>query len=589
MTHLAKVSDAEATGRDTPGVDGGSAIKCPFPAGPQIPDVVTSELCRFLATTECPLALPVRERLHFETLLAELSGTFVNLPPGQVDPQIESALRRLVEFLGVDRGGMVELQRDSKRLVLTHSYHTPWAPAETLNILDEELPWYAGAVHRGEILRLASLPDDLPRDAVLEREYCLQLGLKSHVMIPLTAMGAVVGAIGFASFRRSRDWPDDLVQRLRLVGEIFANALARKRADMMIAETEGRFRLMAENAPVMVWTSGPDKGCTYANKHWLDFTGRPLERQLGDGWSEGVHPDDVRRCLRTYYEAFDARRAFRMEYRLQRFDGEYRWVLDTGGPRFAPDGTFEGYVGSCIDVHEQKQVEEALRAKEKSLRQTREGLRKLAARLLHAQEEERRRIAREMHDDWTQRLALLGIDFTTLEKNLGAPEKALPLLHAMRDQLVGLAEDVHALSRQLHPSILDDLGLVEALRSECAGFSRREGIAVVYRPENVPATLPKDVALCVYRVAQEALRNLAKHAAVNQASVTLVATNSELVLSVQDKGVGFDPEGVPSHLGLGLSSMEERVRLVEAQLALVSAPGQGTTVEVRVPLARSDS
>src|SRR5207302_4110523 len=101
----------------------------------------------------------------------------------------------------------------------------------------------------------------------------------------------------------------------------------------------------------------------------------------------------------------------------------------------------------------------------------------LAAKFLHAQEEERRRIAREMHDDWTQRLALLSIDLAKLERHLGAPETAQPLLRAMQEQLVSLSEDVHALSRQLHPSILDDLGLVEALRSECAGFSRREGIA----------------------------------------------------------------------------------------------------------------
>jgi signal transduction histidine kinase len=419
-------------------------------------------LCRFLEKTECPLAFPVHERLRFETLLAELSGTFVNLAPSQVDAQIHAALRRIVQFLGVDRGGIAELQRDKNRLVLTHSYHMPWAPPDTHTILDKELPWYTGVIYRGEVLRLTTLPDDLPPDAVLERQDCVQAGLKSHVMIPLKVMGAVVGAIGFASFHRSRGWPDDLVQRLRLVGEIFTNALARKRAD------------------------------------------------------------------------------------------------------------------------------EALRAKSHALHQTREDLRKLAAKLLHAQEEERRRIAREMHDDWTQRLALLGIDFATLEKDLGTPEKALPLLHAMRDQLVALAEDVHALSRQLHPSILDDLGLVEALRSECASFSRREGIAVVYRPEHVPATLPKDVALCIYRVAQEALRNLAKHAAVSEAWVTLVATRAELVLRVQDQGVGFDPESVPSHLGLGLSSMEERVRLIEGQLSVVSAPGHGTTIEVCVPLARRD-
>src|SRR5437899_11163522 len=102
-----------------------------------------------------------------------------------------------------------------------------------------------------------------------------------------------------------------------------------------------------------------------------------MEQELGNGWADGVHPDDLERCLHTYREAFDARQAFRMEYRLRRFDGEYRWVLDTGVPRFGSEGTVEGYIGSCIDITDQKQVEEALRAREQSLRQTREGLRRL--------------------------------------------------------------------------------------------------------------------------------------------------------------------------------------------------------------------
>jgi signal transduction histidine kinase len=409
----------------------------------------------------CPPA-PSEERLRFETLLAELSATFVNLYASQVDSQIESALQRLVLFLGTDRGALAELLIGQKQLVITHSYHTPAAPPHTRIILDEHLPWYTRTIYQGEVVRFSALPDDLPPEAVREREYCLQVGLKAHVMIPLKVMGSVVGAIGFGAFRRRRDWPDELIQRLRLVGEIFTNALARKRG------------------------------------------------------------------------------------------------------------------------------EEDLRAREQSLRQAREGLRRLAAKLLHAQEEERRRIAREMHDDWTQRLALLGIDVAKLERHIGAPERALPLLRAMQEKLVGLSEDVHALSRQLHPAILDDLGLVEALRSECASFSHREGIIVVYRPEEVPSGLPKDVALCIYRVAQEALRNLAKHAAVHEAWVSLVATGAELVLRIEDKGVGFDPAGGHTQPGLGLSSMEERVRLIGAKLSVTSSPGHGTTVEVRVPLARRD-
>jgi signal transduction histidine kinase len=423
-------------------------------------DAVTSDLCNFLGEAGCPLVPPVEERLRFEQLLVELSATFVHVPASAVDAQIESALRRLVVFLGVDRGGLAELLPAQKQLVITHSYRLPGVPSQPRIILDEQLPWYARTIYQGEPLRLCRLPDDLPPEATAEREYCLQAGLKSHVMIPLKVMGSVVGAIGFASFRGRHDWPDDLIQRLRLVGELFTNAVARK------------------------------------------------------------------------------------------------------------------------------QAEEALQAREQSLRQTREGLRKLAAKLIHAQEEERRRIAREMHDDWTQRLAVLSIDIARLEKQFGDPKKALPLLRTIQEQLVSLSEDVHALSRQLHPSILDDLGLVEALRSECASFSRREEIAVVYRPDEVPTTLSRDVALCVYRVAQEALRNIAKHAEVHEARVSLLVTGSQLVLRVQDEGTGFDPEGLRAQPGLGLSSMEERARLIQAELTITSSPGQGTTVEVRVPLAR---
>src|SRR5262249_54028208 len=154
-------------------------------------------------------------------------------PPSQVDSQIEAALQQVVLFLGVDRGGLAELLADKKQLAITHSYHTPGTPPNPRVILDEQLPWYARAICQGQPLRLPALPDDLPPEATLEREYCLRVGLKSHVMIPLKMMGSVIGAIGFASFRGRHDWPDDLVQRLRMVGEIFTNALARKRADIV--------------------------------------------------------------------------------------------------------------------------------------------------------------------------------------------------------------------------------------------------------------------------------------------------------------------------------------------------------------------
>ena len=143
---------------------------------------------------------------------------------------------------------------------------------------------------------------------------------------------------------------------------MFLAALAEEdqQAERALRESEKRFRLVANSAPVMIWMAGPDKLCTDFNQPWLDFTGRPIERELGNGWAEGVHREDFEACLDTYTQSFDRREAFCMEYRLRRHDGEYRWVLDNGVPRFHLDGSFAGYIGSCVDVTDRKQAEDRL-------------------------------------------------------------------------------------------------------------------------------------------------------------------------------------------------------------------------------------
>ncbi len=142
----------------------------------------------------------------------------------------------------------------------------------------------------------------------------------------------------------------------------------RNQAEAALRESEARFRQMADTAPVLIWMSGTDKLCNYFNKPWLDFTGRTLEQEMGNGWTEGVHPNDFQRCLDTYTNAFHTRQKFKMEYRLRHCDGEYRWVFDTGVPRFAPMGEFLGYIGSCVDIHDRKLAEEALRDSEERYR-----------------------------------------------------------------------------------------------------------------------------------------------------------------------------------------------------------------------------
>ena len=148
----------------------------------------------------------------------------------------------------------------------------------------------------------------------------------------------------------------------------FVDITERKQAEETLRETEKRFRLMADSAPVLIWISGQDKLCNWFNTVWLQFTGRSMEQEMGSGWAEGVHPDDLHRCLDTYGSAFDARQEFSMEYRLKRFDGEYRWLIDTGVPRLDTNGTFVGYIGSCVDITERKLAEVALKNSQEKLR-----------------------------------------------------------------------------------------------------------------------------------------------------------------------------------------------------------------------------
>jgi signal transduction histidine kinase len=203
----------------------------------------------------------------------------------------------------------------------------------------------------------------------------------------------------------------------------------------------------------------------------------------------------------------------------------------------------------------------------------------LTRRLLTAHEDERRRLARELHDDLTQRLARLAIDAGRMELAADAPEGARPL----REDLVRLSEDVHALSYRLHPSVLDDLGLVEALRTECDRVARRGRLRVDVEASGVPEALPAETALCLFRVAQEALSNIARHAHASAVTVLLSSRSKGLQLAVSDNGNGFDAGRPRERASLGLASMRERVRLLRGELDIESTPGRGTTVIAWVP------
>ncbi len=346
----------------------------------------------------------------------------------------------------------------------------------------------------------------------------------------------------------------------------------RKRAEEALRESEQRFRLVANTAPVMIWMSETDKLCSFFNQSWLDFTGRSMEQEMGNGWAAGVHPEDLDRCLRIYSEAFDARMEFEMEYRLRRHDGKYRWIIDYGVPRFESDGTFEGYIGSVIDITDRKLSEEFLL--------------ELSGRLINAHEEERTRIARELHDDLSQQMALLQIGLEQFEQMVTelAPS-ARQQLREIGRRAADVSTDIHNLCYRLHPSKLDTLGLVAAVGSYCQELSKQHGLRIQFVHHDVPGAIPKDVTLCLYRIAQEALWNVVKHSGAQEARLEITRLDDELQLCISDRGAGFDPECSAEKSGIGLVSMRERLRLVGGRLSVVSQPSRGTTICASVQLS----
>lgn len=359
-----------------------------------------------------------------------------------------------------------------------------------------------------------------------------------------------------------------LIQAVLIIGLLWQRARNRK-ADLRLRESERRFRLMADTTPALIWMCDIKGAITYLNGRRIDFTGLSSATEFGDTWSASIHPDDVQGVETAKKLALEQRTEFSHEYRLRRHDGVYRWMLDIAAPRVNGDGSFAGFVGSAADITDQKLAHEALE--------------KIGGKLIEAQEEERSRIARELHDDICQRLALLSMELEQANRGSSGSSSSAKI-EEIRRHCAEIAGDVQALSHKLHSSKLEYLGLAAAIRSFCREFSQQHSVSVHFTEENVPGFLPRDVSLSLFRVAQEGLQNALKHSGVREFWVSLRGSVSEIQLDVIDCGAGFNMESAMLDRGLGLVSMQERAHLVRGTFNIESAVDRGTRILVRVPL-----
>jgi two-component system cell cycle sensor histidine kinase/response regulator CckA len=398
---------------------------------------------------------------------------------------------------------------------------------------------------------------------------------------------------------------EELLARVRTHLELgrLRNQLERRVAERTaeLQESEERFRTMADAAPVMIWVAGTDKLCIFVNKNWLEFTGRSLDQELGTGWAKGVHPDDFQRCYSTYSSSFDERQAFQMEYRLRRADGEYRWILDRGIPRFAANGVFAGYLGSCVDITDLKQEHDKMVAVQKL-----ESLGMMAAGIAH---------------DFGNLLAGICGEADVALSAMSPDSPGRECVENVATLAMHAAEIVNMVMASAGAGV--DSNAVEAIDiSFLVEEMLRLMTASVSKQACVSANLAKDLPAVHGNVAQirqvvlnlitnasEALRGqrgfitlttegvyLGPGSAIS--NVTNLPDGNYVRLTVTDTGCGmsaetrakiFDQFFTTKSLGrgLGLAVVHGIVRSHGGAIRVVSAPLAGATFEILLPYAKS--
>jgi signal transduction histidine kinase len=345
-----------------------------------------------------------------------------------------------------------------------------------------------------------------------------------------------------------------------------------KSKESELSESIKQLQLSAGAADVGVWLRTFDGDLIWASDKWYELY--ELERGMDlrlDNLLERLDLTGRKRVEAAFRESQNVGDEYEIEYRFQLADGSVRWIRGSGRIDRAADGSLIRR-GAAVDITKLKLAQESAH--------------ELSRKLMNAQEKERARLARELHDDLSQSLALLSIQLHSIATGNGDRETFSSQLGNITYQIDRLSSDVHRISHQLHPAKLEQLGLVSALRGFCREIGTAHDIKIDFHDENVPTTLANDVSLCLYRVAQESLQNVVKHSGASNVTVDLARAGDDIRLSIADNGAGFDPNEQETREGIGLISMKERLRVVNGTVRVDSTVGSGTKVVVTVPTER---
>lgn len=366
---------------------------------------------------------------------------------------------------------------------------------------------------------------------------------------------------------------------------IAQNITERKGAEEALRRSEDHLRLVIETIPVMTWSTKPDGVVDFLSKRWTDYAGISLEKYTQDP-NGPIHPDDMPRVTENWRAVMAEGELYEEEMRLQRATGEYRWFLVRTAPFRDESGKIVKWYGVCTDIDDRKRAEEQLKA-------TSAQLRALSASLSSAREEEATRIAREIHDELGATLTTLRWDLEELGEELSAvtdPDQAKALRTKVSEMMKisdATVNTVRRIASELRPVALDTLGLGEAIEFQAREFHKRTGITVVCDCSQDSSELSPEQATAVFRIFQEAMTNILRHAEATSVEIQLKEESSDVILTIKDNGRGITEEEKSNRRTLGLLGMRERAHLLGGGVAITGSKEEGTQIVVRIPLNRA--
>ncbi len=513
----------------------------------------------------------VERRFATERVVTEYSEKFMHCGPEDLEGHVQQGLAAIRKAKEVEWALWFTAEPGTNEIAKSFLDRARDIPEDAALELGAHTLWLMEQMEAGQTVAISSL-SQTPAQAFGDQQYLKSLGVGSILLIP--SNGDTKSALVLASREAGKVWTRALVARLRTMGNLFGTALHRRRAEVELRDKKEWLEMALEASRTALWDLDVLTGKVRWSQGHDSLLGKtPVELELSwEKFLERVPEEDrddlYRRTLATL-EDQEGNEDVVTEWRYHEPGGGERWVLFRGRVYRDSQGSPLRLRGVNVDITELKQAKFELV--------------ELTERLIQAQESERQRLARELHDDIGQRLSLLIIGLDRLRHGLpmglrGPREE----LDASLEEASQLATDIHGLSHQLHSSKLKHLGLKAALRELCAQVSRQHGVEVNLEAETIPGELSEERALCLYRVAQEALNNAVKHSGSPSIELELVPVVNMLQLRVKDHGLGFDVNHYAA--GVGLASMRERIRMAGGKLHILSKPGEGTEIITEIAM-----